>query len=147
MKEAYLWQTLRQGLPTIHWSRIESTVGAGTPDANGFDGIAELWFELKIMRGNRLEFRKSQVAWISRRLAAGATNVFVLARRNDKLLLFMPSIVSIPPARVEAKSVHIDPGVPALTLSKPFDWQRLWDHCAWLARKRQDGVTFEDLLR
>lgn len=133
MKEAYLWQTLRQGLPSIHWSRIESTVGAGTPDVNGYDGTCEIWFELKMIRGNRLEFRKSQVAWISRRLNAGATNVFVLARKADKLLLFMPSVVLLPPARVETKSVHIDPGIPALTLSKPFNWKALWDHCAWYA--------------
>jgi hypothetical protein len=131
-----LWQTLRQGLPGAQWSRIESTAGSGVPDVNGFMNGVELWFELKMMKGNRLEFRQSQVAWIGRRLKLGATNVFVLARKDDELRLYVPSIVLLPPVRVEDKALWIEPGAPALTLRKPFDWAGLWRHCVALAQGR-----------
>lgn len=127
MKESYLWQTLRQGLPRVQWSRIESTAGSGIPDVNGFLDREEVWLELKIMRGSRLEFRQSQVAWIGRRLALGANNVFVLARKADELFLFDAHVVLRPPVRVEGNSVWVEPGNPVLTLQKPFDWQQLWE--------------------
>lgn len=129
MKESYLWQTLRKGLPRVHWTRVESTAGSGVPDVNGYVDGFELWLELKIMRGSLLEFRSSQIAWISRRLAERAANVFVLARKDDSLLLYPASIVKLEPHSYGEASVKIRPNEPLVMLHKPFPWGEMLRAC------------------
>jgi len=62
-----------------------------------------VWLELKVFKGNRIQFRPSQVAWISRRVAHGG-RVYILARKDDRLILY------------EGKQLHdlLEAGVAAI---------------------------------
>lgn len=67
-----------------HVVQIEShATSAGVPDTNfcvkGVDG----WIEIKFVRGkNKIKVRNTQKTWFRRRLAAGATNLFLFLRHE-----------------------------------------------------------------
>jgi len=82
--EQDLWQYIQQGMPEVHWMRIESSVATGCFDVNAcFAGI-EAWIELKWDRGS---LRPAQKAWGLARLRAGG-NVWVLEGNPFAIRLF-----------------------------------------------------------
>lgn len=130
MNESGFWHGFKKGLPDIDWTKIENSTGSGVPDLNGFYNGRDVWVELKIMSGNQLRFKQSQIGWITRRRAAGARNIFIVARKDKFLYVFNSEVVYLSPDRVDlaTKSVFINPFKslePMLTLMKPFNWREL----------------------
>lgn len=80
MNEAQLWQLVKKNIDG-HLVRIENTAGIGTPDVHACLDGQEVWIELKVVKGNFIYFQASQLAWFTRRVAAGG-NVKVLWRRK-----------------------------------------------------------------
>lgn len=110
MKESAFWTTIRANLPQIFWTRIESSASVGIFDVNGlFTGGKEIWVELKIMKGNRIEFQKTQIAWAQRRLNLGSTNMVVIARKDSTVIVFDAQVVKIVPSKIYPNTVSIDP--------------------------------------
>lgn len=87
-KESNLWRWLSKGIKlynrtepdSMHLTRIENTVGEGTPDVEGcLRGLA-FWIELKSVmpaKSGRLDIRKAirpgQVPWLVKRWKAGGS--------------------------------------------------------------------------
>jgi hypothetical protein len=86
-EKTHVWPLLRDGLPMVHWARIENAVATGMADVNGCYKGQEVWIENKIFIGRRLKFRPTQPAWLMNRAKHGG-NVFVLARSGDTLFLY-----------------------------------------------------------
>lgn len=72
---------LRQRLPQVHWTTVESgALAPGTPDCEGcIDGVS-FWIECKQTAGWACTLRPEQVGWLLRRSRAGG-RCFVLTRR------------------------------------------------------------------
>jgi hypothetical protein len=135
VKETDFWSLVKKNLSDrVHVSRIENTAGSGMSDVSAcrFPG-REVWLELKIQKGNILEFRTSQPVWIDKRLRVGG-RVLVLARSDDNIILYHGGVcfgtVDRPPVPVKGKKavrVVADARYKLFGTSKPFDWRRLED--------------------
>ena len=86
--EAGLWKWLRDHLPPGHYTRLENSIGTGTPDVNyKVVGGSEGWMELKHYPDDcgpdahpfkRKGLRPDQKNWIEERIDAGGT-VWIVA--------------------------------------------------------------------
>lgn len=69
--EKDFWTLLKKHLdvyPETHYQRIETgSTGRGIPDLNICHAGREVWVELKIVQGRRVELRPEQIAWHIRR--------------------------------------------------------------------------------
>lgn len=80
MSDGNLGQLFQKHLPEVHWQRIETLVGRGTPDLNGCLWGREFWIENKLTSGWTVNFEIGQTAWAERRARAGG-RTFVAVRR------------------------------------------------------------------
>jgi len=73
----------RQHLKLVDWTSIETGITErGVPDGNGcYEGV-EFWIEYKKAKGNLVQLRPQQVAWLMKRARHGG-NVFVAVRRQE----------------------------------------------------------------
>jgi hypothetical protein len=134
VKESDFWSLVKKNLSSqVHASRIENTAGTGMSDVNACRCGKEVWVELKIQKGNMLEFRTSQLGWIGKRLQAGG-RVRVVARRDNAILVYTGGVcfgtVDSPPVPVKGKKaerVMADARYKLFETTKPFDWRRLED--------------------
>ena len=60
MSEKELWQLIRRNVPG-HLLRIENLIGAGIPDSHLTHKGKQVWLELKIGKGNNVQFQNSQI--------------------------------------------------------------------------------------
>lgn len=121
-RESGLWSLVRDHLlelvPGGHLQRVESWVGAGTPDVNGCLAGVEFWLELKVVSNRcRVPLRPAQVLWLTRRARAGGL-CWVLARRDDVLRLWWGGHAQ----RLAAEGWELP---PQLQLERPWDWPAL----------------------
>ena len=72
-----------------HFQPIETgATASGVPDLNYcFEGI-EVWIELKIIHGNKMKFRPTQVPWHIRRARFGGSNYILAADCKESLWLW-----------------------------------------------------------
>ncbi len=135
MTEKDLWHSMRAGIvdPSLHMTRIENALGAGQSDVHGLLRGTDAWIELKVFRGNIIDFRKSEVAWIARRVACGG-RTWILARKNDTLLLYKGSdlellihngIATIEGVRKGTLRLPVTIQKWATLFPEPFDWTGL----------------------
>ena len=111
MIESAFWSQWRPKLSLdVHHCRIENSAMSGMPDVQMTRQGRDVWVELKVAKGRRIDVRHSQVNWMRRRLAAGARNVFLLARYEDHVALYRAETVvsasEVAPSR-DDKYVHI----------------------------------------
>lgn len=80
-QEATLWKYISKNLAGkgVDLTRVESHATAvGVPDVNCcIDGV-DSWAELKFNTTKGLVLRDSQFAWMRRRLACGANNIYII---------------------------------------------------------------------
>lgn len=125
MRESEHWSRVRQKLhPDIHATRIENSATAGVSDVTMCRHGIEVWVELKIQKGNMLEFRSSQPVWIRKRMTAGG-RVVVLARKEDDLVLYAGGVcfgtTEHPPVPVKGKqAVKVRADAMYLLHREPF---------------------------
>lgn len=133
MKESGLWKLFRAALKEAraHAHRVENVAGSGQPDVEACLGGVEAWVELKILRGGKLEFRASQLAWIRDRLSAGG-RVYVLAYEGSAIVLYHGGVcfgtVHEPPEPVNGKkSFRVRPSTryTLCQISRPYTWYHL----------------------
>jgi hypothetical protein len=132
VRESYFWQQVKAGLgsvPNVHMSRVENTAGSGISDVNVCVDGKEFWLELKMFHGEKLHFRTSQRAWISKHVACGGS-VFILARKEDTLILYKACTCLEAPHKVskDCKSFTVDyANLPTAlySCSKPFRWKEV----------------------
>jgi hypothetical protein len=130
MKESTLWTLIRDKVPG-HLIRIENLVGVGQPDVNACYEGTEAWLELKLVKGNYIYFRSSQLAFFSRRCKEKG-RVFVLARKDDDLILFRAaSVVAVAelfePVKDGACRIKWALIPDPYVFSKPWAWQKIAD--------------------
>ncbi len=105
-------------------TRLETWLTAGIPDLLVCDELGGLHLiELKVTRGNTVDLRPHQVAFLNTHSHA---STWVLVKRQTKtsepeVLLYRGSDA------LDLKMEGITKVDPAIRLSKPFDWQSLWD--------------------
>lgn len=87
MKENELWADIHRHWPNAHAVRIENSASFGDPDVNVCYKGVDFWLELKIEVKGSFVIRPTQLAWISKRLQAGANNVFVFTYDNTTMCL------------------------------------------------------------
>lgn len=87
-KESNLYARVQKGLPMFHWQRFEDSCSTGIPDLNGCDDGVEVWIEAKVADAKgRVDVRPAQIAWLTRRWAAGGL-AWLLVERDDALRLY-----------------------------------------------------------
>jgi len=91
----------------LHWQRVESSIGSGTPDVNFCIDSHDWWIELKVISLNtitretqiKVKWRPGQVAWLVNRIKAGGNaGVMIgvtITRVNMSSLIFVRSIEGI----------------------------------------------------
>jgi hypothetical protein len=121
---------IRERLPG-HLVRIENLAGIGQPDVNGCHEGSEAWVELKVVKGNYIYFRSSQIAFFSRRCKEKG-RVFVLARKDDDILVFKAESVLavvdlLEPVKDGACKIKwaLIPNPQVFT--KPWPWEKIAD--------------------
>lgn len=131
VKESYFWKQVKAGLGDMagHLSRIENTAGTGISDVNMCYQGHEVWVELKVFHGEKLHFRTSQRAWISKHDACGGS-VVVLARKDDLLLVYQARECLDAKHKVasDCKSFTVDYAdlpSPIYSCRKPFRWMEV----------------------
>jgi len=121
MLESAFWKLVKSHIPKdCHCSRIENLAGTGIPDATACLNGREIWIELKVARGNRVSVSPSQVGWITRRLAAGAVNIWFLVRKSDSIHLIHGNFAHL---LHSGANIH---GISRRVYTKPFAWDELW---------------------
>ena len=80
MKEARLWEWLRERLQSGHFTRVESDCSPGLPDVNYCVQRSEGWIELKAAKRatgtpfkTRGGLRPEQIRWINTHVSHGGT--------------------------------------------------------------------------
>lgn len=71
----------------VDMTRIENSVGSGTPDVNCCYNGEEFWVELKVAKSHKVDIKPSQVAWAKRRVEHDGA-VYLLVKDQDTLILF-----------------------------------------------------------
>lgn len=78
--DAGLRGIIREHLPHVHWTPIESSLmGSGIPDLHGCWGV-DVWIETKWTQGWSPKIRPFQIAWLARRARSGGRG-FIAVRR------------------------------------------------------------------
>lgn len=111
MTEKELWSKIKNLVPDADWTRIETVVSEGVPDVNGCYLGAEVWLELKIWHGSRVEARSAQIPWHwRRRRAGGRTFVIVGSETGFDVFdgLVLPMSVNKRPVK-NKRSVTFEP--------------------------------------
>ena len=88
-RESGIWRLIKANIDTVHFARIEAWNAQGIADLNGCEkstGI-EFWVELKMAKGNKVEFRQYQIPWILNRAKARG-RVFIFVRKGDIFYLY-----------------------------------------------------------
>ena len=123
--EKRLWGLLKSHLPKdCDHQRIETgSTGRGIPDVNLCWVGKEIWVELKIVKGTKVDIMPEQCAWHYRRTRAGGTT-WILARdkadgvrkgKYDRIYLW----------KGEHAQEVLEHGINAgnkITWERPFDW-------------------------
>lgn len=135
--EDELWNRgLKPHFSKGHWERIETgVINCGVPDVHGVVGGIERWVELKIVKGNRVEIRPTQVAWHSRFWRHGGTS-FVLAAGKGKLWLWSGLYVK------ELKDSGIKAEVPCFISS---DWNDILQKIIESPLRSKQCLNLEEL--
>lgn len=81
--ETDLWNLAAPNMRGPQFTRIESVTSVGQSDVHGLYQGVDIWIELKIFHGNIIDFRKSEISWITRRIMLGG-RVWILARKTTK---------------------------------------------------------------
>lgn len=123
MKESSFWSTLRNGFNAIPKAtrpfchRIENSAGVGQPDVNVSYAGREVWLELKVMKGNQIEVRHSQFAWLRNRIEVNLHNTFFVARHKDAIWVWKGYSIyeCTGPGRATDKSMIFVPSPPDRT--------------------------------
>jgi len=124
--EATFSKLVKSHLPVgAHWQRIETGgTGTGIPDVNLCYEGKEIWIELKLVKGKRIDLSPTQIAWHMKRTKAGG-RTWILARhtydgvrigKGDKIYLWEGN---------QAKALK-ELGMNcenSLTWEAPFDWE------------------------
>ena len=130
MKESDFWRLVRVSLQNVcstdvHLTRIENIGGGGVSDVNMCLHGSELWIELKMARGNQVQFQPSQLAWISRHIACGG-RVFVLVRKKNEMRLYLgEDAINL------SRNLEV---APIFSTTKPFNWRGLVDTLVGMAK-------------
>ena len=126
-KESQFWALLKPHIPKeAHVQRIETGgTGRGVPDVNYCQQGREIWIELKSIKGLKSELSPFQVAWIYNRVRSGG-NCFVLIRKSKEVKLFQPKQLK------EIQDLNWKTE-PAILLTAPYDWKRLFNEIFNLA--------------
>lgn len=130
MRESTLWTLIRTRIPG-HLVRIENLAGIGQPDVNGCHDGSEAWVELKLVKGNYIYFRTSQLAFFKKRCKENG-RVFVLARKDDDILIFRASsVVAVAelfePVKDGACRIKWVLIPESFLFTKPWDWKKIAD--------------------
>jgi Holliday junction resolvase len=130
MKESGFWAMLRERLVATGMlvKRVENSSSAGMPDVNAAWNAKEVWLELKVFKGRRIEVRYSQVAWLRKRLAVGMNNTYFVALDGNEIKVWEGAVIHRAAtnavvgfcARETEKSIIFEPPSPSLTIPRPF---------------------------
>ena len=124
MSEKELWQLIKRNVPG-HLIRIENLVGAGVPDLHLTHKGKTVWLELKIGKGNNVQFQNTQIAFVNEAKKHGG-NIKILMRKNDLLYLINSEVIinsvykSIKGDRV---SININELSNAWIWGMPWNWK------------------------
>jgi hypothetical protein len=129
--EATFSKLVKSHLPVgAHWQRIETgSTGTGIPDVNICLNGKEIWVELKLIKGKRVDLAPTQVAWHVKRSKAGG-HTWILARhtydgtrvgKGDNIYLW---------SGLHAKAVKEDGTLfgEHKVWKAPFDWKNIMEH-------------------
>lgn len=135
MRESSFWSLVKSHVPAgVHAIRIENTAGAGQPDVNMCRDGREVWVELKVAHGERIEIRWSQYVWWRARLSV-VGRVRVLVRRDDgRIEMYDPmrvcELVGLGHyTQIKGKkafTVFLGALIPIATFYKPYDWKQVF---------------------
>jgi hypothetical protein len=79
--DADLRRIIRNNLPHVHWTSIESALtGSGIPDLHGCWKGVDAWIETKWTDGWSPKIRPFQISWLARRARSGGRG-FIAVRR------------------------------------------------------------------
>ena len=125
MREYSLWQNIRRNLIKPIWQRIETGgTGRGIPDVFGaFEGEC-CWIELKIAKGNRVDLRPEQIAWLIKFGQTGLKTFILVGTDKRKMYLF-PGLKAI---LVKDQGLKAD---SLLELNAPYNWSKLQEVLFW----------------
>lgn len=127
--EKGLWALLKDHFPReVHSQRVETGgVGTGVPDVNLCSKAGgEVWWELKMIRGHKVNLSPQQVAWIWKRHKCGGA-VFIIARHRvegvrlgniDRLYIWSGDSAM----EVATKGIK---AVPLKVFDAPYDWKSI----------------------
>tara|TARA_R110000803_G_scaffold1629_4_gene5270 strand:- start:3224 stop:3634 length:411 start_codon:yes stop_codon:yes gene_type:complete len=126
--EATFSKLVKSHLPAgAHWQRIETgSTGTGIPDVNICYKGKEIWVELKLIKGKRVDLSPTQVAWHMQRAKAGGIT-WILARhtydgvrkgKGDNIYLWQGNLAKV------VKEIGIDAGGYSVW-QNPFAWENI----------------------
>jgi len=126
MGEKDLWRLIKQKIPG-HLIRIENIVGRGIPDLHACHNGKNLWLELKMGKGNSVQFQNSQIAFFHEAKKHNET-CKVFMRKNELLYLinseiFINSVYKI--VKGDRVSFNIDGLSQASIWGQPWKWNEI----------------------
>lgn len=125
-----IFKTQLDASPDMHHQRIETgSTGRGIPDVNLCWRGVEVWVEMKVVQGRRVELRPEQVAWHVRRTRAGGRSwIFAREKKSgprvgevDRLYLW-PGKYSV---SVSEKGVEADGATVWDRVGRKFPWDEI----------------------
>ncbi len=126
--EKTFWGLVRKHLPTgCDAQRIETgSTGLGIPDVNLCFKGQEIWIELKVVQGYKIDISPQQVAWHFRRWRAGGTTYIMARDKVDGVRKGKFDRIHIWPGQrapeILEYGVHAEGG---FVFTTPFDWDAI----------------------
>ena len=96
--ESKLWKSVKQNMPDVFWTRIESWASAGIPDCYGCKDNIMFWLELKTStKVNKAKLSPFQKSWHFNHARQGGRSFILHQTLEERLMciFFSSSIASI----------------------------------------------------
>ena len=103
-KESKFWKQIKENMPGVFWTRIESWSMPGVPDCYGCkDGIM-FWLELKTStKDNKSQLSPFQKSWHFNHSLQGGRSFIMHQHLGERLIALFPSSIAISIADLDPK--------------------------------------------
>ena len=94
--ESKFWNSIKQNMPDIHWTRIESWALPGVPDCYGCKDGVMFWLELKTStKVNKAKLSPFQKSWHFSHARQGGRSFIMHQTLEQRLMCLFPSSIVI----------------------------------------------------
>ena len=114
MKESKFWKSIKENMPNVFFTRLESWASPGVPDVYGCKDDVMFFLELKTLtKLNKPKLSPFQKSWHFSHSLQGGRSFIMLHHHEQRLMCVFPSSIAISIASLSPKYASKSWALPA----------------------------------